>query len=103
MKEIVLDIELVDRPIPGENKRQDDTGRRGLHNGDESLIIIDTGMLREPTKNPPGLVPLECPIGLKLVLKIHLPVTTLAPWGHESSVLFLHCRPLMWISEGGLN
>jgi hypothetical protein len=103
MKEIVLDIDLVDRPIPGESKRQDGTDCRGLHNGDESLIIIDTGMLREPTKNPAGLVPLECPVGLELVLKIHLPVTTLAPWGHASSVLFLHCRPPMWISEGGPN
>jgi hypothetical protein len=41
----------------------------GLHNGAESLIIIDAGMLREPAKNQANLVPLECPIGLELVLE----------------------------------
>jgi hypothetical protein len=41
----------------------------GHHKGAKSLITIDAGMLREPMKNPSGLVPLECPIGLELVLE----------------------------------
>jgi hypothetical protein len=45
---------------------------RGRHKGAKSLIIIDAGMLREPVKNPSGLVPLECPIGLELVLEYPL-------------------------------
>jgi hypothetical protein len=44
----------------------------GLHNGAKSLIIIDAGRLHEPAKNPAGLVPLECPIGLELILEYPL-------------------------------
>jgi hypothetical protein len=44
----------------------------GLHNGAESLIIINTGTLHEPTKNPVDLVSLECPIDLELMLEYSL-------------------------------
>jgi hypothetical protein len=40
-----------------------------LHNRAKSLIIFDVGTLCEPVKNPSGLVPLECPVGLELVLQ----------------------------------
>jgi hypothetical protein len=84
-----------------------------LHNGAKSLIIIDTGTLRDPTKNSSSLVPLECPIGLELVLEHPLAGDNIgAPGvrnqvpsaiGHESGVLFPHSRSPMGISEGGLN
>jgi hypothetical protein len=84
-----------------------------LHNGAESLIIIDAGTLHEPAKNPAGLVPLEYPIGLELVLEDPLIGDNIgvagarnqvpSVVGHESGVLFLHsCLP-MRIGEGGPN
>jgi hypothetical protein len=85
----------------------------GLHNGAESLIIIDAGMLREPVKNQASLVPLECPISLELVLEYPLTgdnIGATGEWnqvpsavGHESGVLFLHSRPPMRIGECGMN
>jgi hypothetical protein len=69
MEENVLDVELVDRPISRESKRQDGENSHMLHNGVESLIIIDAGTLHEPVKNSTGLVPLECPVGLELVFE----------------------------------
>jgi hypothetical protein len=69
MEENALDVELVDRPISRESKRQDGENSHMLHNGVESLIIIDAGTLHEPVKNSTGLVPLECPVGLELMIK----------------------------------
>jgi hypothetical protein len=81
-----------------------------IHNEAESLIIIDAGTLHEPSKNPAGLVPLECPVGLELVLEYPLIGDNIgivgaqnqvpSVIGHESSVLFLHSHPPMKIDEG---
>jgi hypothetical protein len=70
-------------------------------------------MLREPTKNPSSLVPLECPIGLELVLEDSLASDSIgfaearnqvpSVIGNESGILFLHSHPSMRIDEGGLN
>jgi hypothetical protein len=84
-----------------------------LHNGAEALIIIDVGTLCEPAKNPSGLVPLRCSVGLELVLEDPLVSDNIGAAGaqnqvpsvvgHESGILFLHsCLP-MRIGEGGPN
>jgi hypothetical protein len=72
VEECVLDVELVDLPIPWESKGQDGANRCGLHNRAESVIIIDAGAMCEPAKNPLGHVPLECPVSLELVLEYPL-------------------------------
>jgi hypothetical protein len=86
---------------------------RWFHNRAESLIIIDTETLHEPAKNPSGLVPLECLIGLELVLEDPLAGDKTGATGarnqvpsvvgHKSGILFLHSRPSMMISEGSPN
>jgi hypothetical protein len=96
-----------------ESKGQDGANCCGLHNGAESLIIINVGTLCEPTKNPAGLLTLECPISLEVVLEDPLAGDNIGATGaqnqvpsavgHESGILFLHsCLPLR-ISEGGPN
>jgi hypothetical protein len=84
-----------------------------LHNGAKNLIIIDIEMLCEPTENPAGLVPLECPVGLELVLEDSLAGDNIGAAGaqnevpsfvgHESIILFLHSLLPMRIGEGGSN
>jgi hypothetical protein len=84
-----------------------------LHNRVESLILINAWTLLEPVKNPTGLVPLECPIGLELVFEDPLVddnICATGAWnqvpstiGLEDGILFLCSRPLMRISKGGPN
>jgi hypothetical protein len=52
-----------------ESKGQDGANCHGLHNGAESLIIINIGTLCEPMKNPAELLTLECPVSLEVVLE----------------------------------
>jgi hypothetical protein len=54
----------------GQEKHYADGGR--LDQRAECLIIVDVGTLHEPAKNPTGLVPLECPISIELVLEYPL-------------------------------
>jgi hypothetical protein len=86
---------------------------RGLHNGAKSLIITDVTMLREPVKNLASFVPLECPVGLELVLEYPLISDNIgsarvqnqvpSTVGHERDVLLLHSHPPMRIGKGGPN
>jgi hypothetical protein len=113
VEECILDIKLVGWPIPWESKGQDNVNYHGLHNRAKGLIVIDAEMMREPVKNASSLAPLECPIGLELVLEDPLvrdnigatgarnQVTSVV--GHESGILFLHSHPPMRIGEGGPN
>jgi hypothetical protein len=92
---------------------QDGANHHGLHNGTESLIIINTETLCELAKNPTCLVPLECPISFEHVLEYPLASDNIgtagaqnqvtSAVGHEGGILFLHSRPPMRISEGSLN
>jgi hypothetical protein len=65
VEESILHAELVDRLIPRESKGRDGANYRRLHNGAESLIIIDTETLCEPVKN----IPIKCLVSLELVLE----------------------------------
>jgi hypothetical protein len=49
VEEGVLDIELVHKPTPEEGQSQHDAIGGGLNDGVESLIIVHTGALGEPT------------------------------------------------------
>jgi hypothetical protein len=113
MEESILDIKLVDRPILGDSKGQDGANCHELHNGAESLIIINVGMLHEHVKTLASFVPLECPIDLELVLEDPLVGDNISATGvqnqvpivvgHESGTLFLHSRPPMRKGEGEPN
>jgi hypothetical protein len=59
MKEGVLDVELVDRPIPGEGEEEDGADGGELDDWAESLIVVHAGSLGESPKNPASLVAVE--------------------------------------------
>jgi hypothetical protein len=61
----------------------------GLHHDAESLIVVHTGVLGEPSEDPTSPTPIQRTICLELVLKIHLSATKLAPksCGTKSKVL----------------
>jgi hypothetical protein len=65
MKEGILDVQLVDRPVPGE----DDADGGELDDGAEGLIVVHAGSLGEAPKNPAGLVAIEGAIRSQLVAK----------------------------------
>jgi hypothetical protein len=69
MKEGVLDVELVDRRVPGEGEGEDGADGGELDDGAEGLIVVHAGALGEAPKNPVGLVAVEGAIRSQLVAK----------------------------------
>jgi hypothetical protein len=69
MKEGVLDVELVDRPVPGEGKGEDGADGGELDDRTEGLIVVHAGSLGEALKNPAGLVAVKGAIRSQLVAK----------------------------------
>jgi hypothetical protein len=78
-----LDIELMDRPVPGEIEGEDDTDGGELDDGAKGLVVVHSGTLGEASKDPTGLVVIEGAVRGQLVAKGpgHLLVTTLVPGG----------------------
>jgi hypothetical protein len=85
MEEGVLDVEVMDRPIPREGEGEDDTNGGELDDGIEGLVVVHSGALGEAPKDPTGLVAVEGASRSHLVGKSHLSVTTLVPGGHDTS------------------
>jgi hypothetical protein len=73
MEEGVLDIELMNGPVPGVSQSEDSTNGGGLDDGTECLVVINTWALREAAKNPAHLVSVKGAIGMELVPKNPLP------------------------------
>jgi hypothetical protein len=69
MKEGVLDIELMDRPVPGEGEGEDDADGGELDDGAEGVVVVHTGALGETPKDPTGKVAVEGAIRSQLVTK----------------------------------
>uniref|UniRef100_A0A0A9DAU1 Uncharacterized protein n=1 Tax=Arundo donax TaxID=35708 RepID=A0A0A9DAU1_ARUDO len=69
MEERVFDIKLTNGPITGNSNIKNNSDCSRLHHRNESLIIIDTRLLRVSTNNPPSLVMSERTIGVKFVLE----------------------------------
>jgi hypothetical protein len=67
MEEGVLDVDLVDRPVPGEG--EDDADGSKLDDGAEGLIVDHYRALGEAPKDPAGLVAVEGAIQSQLVAK----------------------------------
>jgi hypothetical protein len=66
MKEGVLHVELVDRPITGQSKSQDSPDGGRLDHRTEGLVIVDPETLGEASEHIAGLVPLKGPVGVQL-------------------------------------
>jgi hypothetical protein len=54
MKEGVLDVELVDRPVPGEGEGEDNADGGEL-DGAEGLIVVHAGSLVKPRRTQRAL------------------------------------------------
>ena len=57
MEEGILDIELMDRPVPREG--EDDANGGELDDRAEGLVVVHSGTLGESPKDPMGLVAVE--------------------------------------------
>ena len=69
MKEGVLDVELVDGPaLPG-GETENRADGRGLDDGAESLVVVDSSTLSEATQYPSCLVASKSTIGGEFVLE----------------------------------
>jgi hypothetical protein len=55
MQEDILDIELMDRPIPGEGKGEDNLNSGELDDGTEGLVIVRMGRWVKPGKTQQAL------------------------------------------------
>jgi hypothetical protein len=68
-EEGILDIELMDCPVPEEGEGEDDANGGELDDGVEGLIVVHSGALSEASKGPMGLVAVEGAIRCQLVAK----------------------------------
>jgi hypothetical protein len=113
MEEGVLDVELMDRPILGEGKGEDDTNGGELDDKAEGLIVVHSGALGEAPKDPTCLVVVEGAIRSQLVAEEPLAgdhVSARRTWhqvlgvvGQQARVLLLHGPTPVWVNEGGAN
>jgi len=69
MKESILHIELVDRPILGVCQSEYSTNSSGLDDGAECLVVINTGALSEAAEHPTSFVSVQGPVSVKLVFE----------------------------------
>jgi hypothetical protein len=83
VEEGILDVELMDRPVPGEGE---DCSNDDEHDdGAEGLVVVHSGALGEAPKDPTDLIEVEGAIRGQLVAKEPLAaVTTLVPGGHDT-------------------
>jgi hypothetical protein len=65
----ILDIELMDRPVPGEGEGEDGSNGGELDDEAEGLVVVHSGALGEAPKDPTGLVAVEGAVRSHLVAK----------------------------------
>jgi hypothetical protein len=82
----VFDIDLMNRPILRQGKREDDMNGGGFENMAESLVQIDTRLLSESMYNPSSFMMGKRSIRVVFVAKIHLPLKIFVPGGGETRV-----------------
>jgi hypothetical protein len=66
MKKCILDIELMHGPRPRESQRENCPHYSRIHHWTEGLVIVHTGTLSEPLKDPTRLVALQSTISTPL-------------------------------------
>jgi hypothetical protein len=59
MEEGILDVELMDPPVPGEDEGEDGTNGGELDDGAKGLVVVHAGALGEASKDPTGLIAVE--------------------------------------------
>ena len=69
MREHVLNIKLMDWPVPEVNQGENSTNGSRLDDGAKRLVVINTGTLGEPAKHPASLVSVQGTIRMKLMLE----------------------------------
>jgi hypothetical protein len=76
VKEGILDVELMDHPVPGE----DDANGGELDDGAKGLVVVHSGALGEALKDPTDLVAVEGAVRGQLVAKEPLPSDHVGAW-----------------------
>jgi hypothetical protein len=109
MEEGIFDVQLVNWPIPrmSEGEHYANSGR--FDNGTERLIVVNTGMLGEATKDQSRLVSVQGAISMKFVFENPLACDDIGLGRarnkvpgvifHESSILFPHGVTPMRVSK----
>jgi hypothetical protein len=69
MEEGILDIELMNHPIPGERVEEDSANGSKLDDGAKGLVIVHSGALGEALKDPTCLVAVEGAVRCQLLAK----------------------------------
>jgi hypothetical protein len=93
MKKCILDIKLVHGPRPRESQRENRAHYSRLHHWTESLVIVHTGTLSEPPKDPTRLVALQSTISTSTCRSPHCNPTDVAQ-GPKSGWQEELCTPL---------
>ena len=79
VEESILDVQLMNRPMPRESQGQHCTNNSSwLNHRTESVGVVDARTLSETPENLASFITLQRTVSLEFVLKIHLPDTTLA-------------------------
>jgi hypothetical protein len=112
VEEGILDVELMDRPVPGEGEGEDGANSGELDDEAEGLVVVYSGALGEAPKDPTGLVAVEGVVRGKLVAEEPLANDHVGAWwtrhqvpgvvGQEGRVL-LHSASPVWVGESGTN
>jgi hypothetical protein len=69
VKEDILDVLLVDRPVSREGKGEDGPNGGELDNKTKGLVVVHSGALSETPKDPTILVPIQGAVRLEFVAK----------------------------------
>jgi hypothetical protein len=69
VEEHILDVELMDRPIPREGEGEDGANSGEPDDGTKGLVVVLSGALGEAPEDPTGLVAVEGAVRSKLVAK----------------------------------
>jgi hypothetical protein len=112
VEEDILDIELMDRLVPGKGEGEDVTNGGKLDDGAESLVVVHFGVLGEAPKDLTGLVAVEGAVRGHLVAKEPLAGDHVGAWwtrhqvlgvvGQQDRVLLHSAKPVR-VGEGGAN
>jgi hypothetical protein len=109
MEEGILDVELMDCPVPGEGKGEAGSNGGELNDGVEGLVVVHSRALGEALKDPTGLVAVEGAVRGQFVGKEPLAGDRVGAWwtrhqvpsvvGQQGRVL-LHSATPVRVGEG---
>jgi hypothetical protein len=80
VEEGILDVELMDRLVPGEGEGEDSSNGGELDNGAEGLVVVHSEALDEAPNDPTGFVAVEGVVRGQLVAKKPLAGDHVGAW-----------------------